>query len=158
MTTLSDGSNGSAQIPHVSWTGPVLGQAAPISTEAAALVDYSSPNQTGIATEDLEEDPELAKLRGTAKVDEEVHRLVSWTTLNDYGTLVGIALPIKNWVGEDYHVIQFWEETSEAIGAMGHPAAEIYAWLVSRMYERAQSQFLPISEAMQNRQGWLYFV
>jgi hypothetical protein len=27
---------------------------------------------------------------------------------------------------------------------MEHPAAEMYAWLVSRMYERAQSHFLPI--------------
>jgi hypothetical protein len=64
--------------------------------------------------------------------------------LNDYGTLVGIALPTKNWVGEDYHVIQFWQETYEPIQTMEHPAAEMYIWLISRMHERAQSQFLPI--------------
>jgi hypothetical protein len=70
--------------------------------------------------------------------------LVFWTTRKDYNTLVDISLPIKNWVGEDYHAIQFWEETVEPIQAMDHPAADMYVWLVSRLYERAQTQFLPI--------------
>jgi hypothetical protein len=96
-----------------------------------------------VAINSLEEDPELFRLRGTSKADEEVHKLVSWTTRKDYNTLVGISLPIKDWAGEDHHAIQFWEETTEPIGAMDNPAADMYVWLVSRIRERSQTQSLP---------------
>jgi hypothetical protein len=70
MASLPAGSNSPVSGSPQTWAEVSLGQAAPISAEAAALVDYSSPNQTGVGTEELDEDPELAKLRGTAKIDE----------------------------------------------------------------------------------------
>jgi hypothetical protein len=57
--------------------------APPISDEAAALNDYTSPNQAGVASGELEEDPSLSRLRGTVDVNEEVLRILSWTTLKD---------------------------------------------------------------------------
>jgi hypothetical protein len=115
-----------------------------VSADAAALVGYVSPNQSRPADGQLEEDAELSRLRGTSQADEEVGRLTAWTTRKDYNTLVGIALPIQDWVGEDYHVIQFWEETTDSIPVMEHHADDMYAWLVTRFRERAQSLRLPI--------------
>jgi hypothetical protein len=124
--------------------GPALGQAPSISQDAAALVGYVSPNQSRPADGALEEDPELSRLRGTVQADEEVGSLTAWTTRKDYNTLVGIALPIQDWAREDYHVIQFWEETSDPIQIQEHPATDMYAWLVSMFYERAQASKLPV--------------
>jgi hypothetical protein len=93
------------------WTGPTFGQAPPIDEKASGLVTYVSPNQSRPADGELEEDEELARLRGTLKTDEEVGKITAWTTLKDYPTLIGICLPVRDWVGEDYHEIQFWEET-----------------------------------------------
>jgi hypothetical protein len=42
------------------WTGPALGQASPISDDAAALAGYNSPYETKAADAALEEDPELS--------------------------------------------------------------------------------------------------
>jgi hypothetical protein len=61
-------------------------------------------------------------IRGTFKGDEEVHKLMAWTTRKDYPTLVGVSLPVKDWLSQDYHEIQFWEETTEPIQIMEHPA------------------------------------
>jgi hypothetical protein len=127
----------------VTWTGPAPGQAHSISAEAAALVGYVSPYESRRADGELEEDAELSRIRGTAQADEEVGELTAWTTRKDYPTLVGIALPIQDWVGEDYHVVQFWEETVDPIPIMEHPANDMYAWLVGRFRERAQSLRLP---------------
>jgi hypothetical protein len=102
------------------WTGPALGQAPAISPDAAALVGYTSPNESRPADGELEEDPELSRLRGTSQVDEEVRRLTIWTTRKDYPTTVGIALPIQDWIGSDFHVIQFWEELSDPIPVVGN--------------------------------------
>jgi hypothetical protein len=64
-------------------------------------------------------------LRGTSQVDEEVRHLAAWTTRKDYPTTVGIALPVQDWVGNDFHVIQFWEELTDPIPVAEHPAAEV---------------------------------
>jgi hypothetical protein len=132
------------------WTGLALGQAAPISPDAAALVGYVSPNQSRPADGDLEEDEELARLRGTARMDEEVGKLTAWTTRKDYPTLVGISLPIRDWVGEDYHEIQFWEETTKPI-MLEYPAAEMYDWLVNRLQGRAEHGILPSTYSTRSR-------
>jgi hypothetical protein len=124
------------------WTG--LGQASSISPDAAAIVGYVSPNQSRPADDAVEEDPEFSRLRGTVQADEEVGRLTASTTRKDYNTLARIALPIQDWVGEDYHYIQFWEEATDPIPVMEHPAADMYSWLVTRFRERAQSLRLPI--------------
>jgi hypothetical protein len=50
---------------------------------------------------------------------------------------VGIVLPIQDWVGNDYHVIQFWEELTDPIPVTEFPAAEVYQMLVNRFCERA---------------------
>jgi hypothetical protein len=128
-----------------SWNGPALGSAVPISSSAAALEDYTSPNEAGMAVNQLEEEEvNLSQVRGTVNPDEAVHKLVSWTMRKDYQTFIGISLPIKNWVGGDYHSIQFWEEASEPVAPLEHPTADIYAWLVSRLRGRANSLFLPV--------------
>jgi hypothetical protein len=54
-------------------------------------------------------------LHGTFKIDEEVYKLAAWTTRKDCPTHVGISLPIRDWVGEDYHEVQFWEQVSEPV-------------------------------------------
>jgi hypothetical protein len=76
-------------------------------------------------------------------MDEEISKLTGWTTRKDYPTQVGISLPIRNWVGEDYHEIQFWEEATEPF-VFEHPAAELYDWLVSRLRGRAEHGSLPL--------------
>jgi hypothetical protein len=54
-------------------------------------------------------------------------------------------LPIQDWVGSDFHVIQFWEELADPIPVTEHPAAEVYQILVNRFRERADpSGQLPI--------------
>jgi hypothetical protein len=83
-----------------------LGQAPAISADAAGLVGYVSPNESRPADgqgdeEEAPDDEELPRLRGIAKADEEMGKLVAWTTLKDYPTLVGISLPTINWVGEE---------------------------------------------------------
>jgi hypothetical protein len=144
MASFPTGNNSPVPGLPQSWSDVTLRQAPAISRDAAALADYSSPNQFGVAINSLDKDPELSKLRGTSSADDEIHKLVSWTTRKDYPTMVGISLPIKNWVGEDYHPIQFWEETTEPIGALDNPAADMYVWLISRLRERSQSQSIPI--------------
>jgi hypothetical protein len=97
--------NSSAPGSPVTWTGPALGQAPPISAAASGLTNYVSPNQARSADDAFEEDAGFSRLRGTLQTDEEVRKLVAWTTRKDYPTNVGISLQIRNWVGEDYHAI-----------------------------------------------------
>jgi hypothetical protein len=49
------------------------------------------------------------------------------------------------YVGEDHHSIQLWEEATEPIIALENPAADMYAWLITRFRGRAQSLFLPVA-------------
>jgi hypothetical protein len=104
----------------------VLGQAPAISPVAAALVNYTSPNESRPADGVLEEDPELSRFRGTYQVEEQIRSLTAWNTRKDYQVSVGIALPIRNWVGHDDHVIQFWEQVTEPIILADNPMLEIY--------------------------------
>jgi hypothetical protein len=64
----------------------------------------------GQAEEDEPIAEELAEYRGWAKQDKAVRSVISWTTLKDYPTHVGIALEIEDWVGNSTHEIQYWEE------------------------------------------------
>jgi hypothetical protein len=94
-----------------------------------------------LGTESLRKE-ELAGLRGTAMMNEEVGKLIAWTTRKDYPTLVGISLPIRDWVGEDYNGIQFWEETTKPIPIMEYPAAGMFQWLSDRLRGRAEHGIL----------------
>jgi hypothetical protein len=113
-----------------------LGQAPPISADEAALTNYHSPYDTRPADGALEEDPELSKLRGTAVIVPGIHSLISWTTRKDCPTWIGISLPVKDWVGTDYHETQFWEEPTEPI-QFEHTPEGTYDWLTNRMRERS---------------------
>jgi hypothetical protein len=124
-------------------TGPALGQAPPISAEAAALANYHSPYQTRAADQEPE-DPEITRLIGLSCTEEDVHSLISWTTRKDYTTWIGISLPIKDFVGIDYHEIQFWEDPAEPI-QFTHTIAGVYEWLAHPMLERSgNANRLPI--------------
>jgi hypothetical protein len=92
-----------------------LGQAPPISADAEALAGSHSPDETKAADGELEEDVKLSSLRGTFGTEESIHSLISWTTRKDYPTYIGISLSVKNWVGSDFHEIEFWEDTAEHI-------------------------------------------
>jgi hypothetical protein len=113
------------------------------SSIASGFVGPVNPNESrpveGQKEEDDQQDTELARLRGMAMVNEEVDKLLGWTFRKDYPTLIGIALPIKDWAGEEFHEIQFWEETSEPFQVLQNPAAEVYDWLVERMREHSQT-------------------
>jgi hypothetical protein len=102
-----------------------------MSTDAAALVGYHSPYETKPVDKD-EEDvpyPELLRLRGEAQKDEEVFKLIAWTTRKDYQTLIGISLPIDDPVGGDCHEGQLREEVDEPILITEKHAEKIYNWL-----------------------------
>jgi hypothetical protein len=127
-----------------------LGQAPSISADAAGLVGYHSPNEPRpadgqVQEDESPEDEELRRLRGTAQSNEEIHRLLSWTMRKDYPTLIGISLPIKNWVLGESHEIQFWEEATDPL-QFTNPTSETYDWLVQRLSGRsgARGGNLPI--------------
>jgi hypothetical protein len=107
---------------------------APISAAASGLERHQSPN-TGTPMDD-----ELAILRG-AKKDEAVHKLISWTTLKDYPTHVGISLEIRNWVSPDSHEIQYWETTTFLPPICS--AEEMCNWFVETLLSRSRSHSLP---------------
>jgi hypothetical protein len=115
------------------------------------LAGYNSPYQTTAADQEPE-DPEVLRLRGISCTDEEIHKLIAWTTRKDFTTWIGISLPIKNFVGEDYHEIQFWEDPAEPI-QFEHTAQMVYEWPIFRIRERPGSfNRLPIGmpEAFEN--------
>jgi hypothetical protein len=116
------------------WTGPAFGQAPPISADAAALANYTSRYRTRAVDKDPD-DPKLLRLRGVSCSDGDIHALNSWTTRKDHPTWIGISLPIKDWVGGDYHEIQVWEDPAEPI-QIAHTAVGVYDWLTNRMRSR----------------------
>jgi hypothetical protein len=59
------------------------------------------------------------------------------------GSLYGGARDVRDCVGIDYHEIQFWEETTDPIPAMEHPASEMFDWPVGRLRGRAEHGSLP---------------
>jgi hypothetical protein len=100
-------------------------------------------------TKAIEEPPDeaLQIFRGLSETDEQIHNLISWTTLESYPLRIGISLPVPNQAmidGEEVaHEAQLWEETTEEfIIEMDHTAF-IYNWLSNRFRLRSSGQFLP---------------
>jgi hypothetical protein len=146
-----DGSPGpSAPDSPSAWKGPALGQAPPISADAAGLADYTSPysartveGQQGEST-----DEELLRLRGETKINDEVHMIISWTTREDYPLWIGISLPIQNPDGFECHEGQLWEEADEQRIISENHAEYVYTWLQNRLAIRSSIRNLP--EGMPN--------
>jgi hypothetical protein len=129
------------------WKGAALGQAQPISTDASGLVGYHSQYDGANVPKGIEEkiptNPELLRLRGEVKRDEEVHMLVSWTTRKSYPTLAGISLPIQDPVGGEFHEGKLWEEVTEDLMIAEKHAQAMYEWLKLRLRERSSQNMLP---------------
>jgi hypothetical protein len=130
-----------AQGSPSAWTGPALGHAAPISANAAALTGYRSAYESRQAEGQEEEpqDEEVLRLRVLAKANEEVHKLLSWTCRKDYPLVIGISLTLRDWVGDEFHEIQFWEETTEPF-TTENPATDVHNWLLERFRARLVSE------------------
>jgi hypothetical protein len=98
-------------------------------------VGYVSPNQgqDGSKIGDLSPDPELARLRGEDKKDEEVHRIISWTTRKSYPLWAGTSLSARYQVGDECHEMQLWEETPDDMIIGENHAEEVYKWLMERI-------------------------
>jgi hypothetical protein len=96
-----------------------LGSAPAISSAAAGLQNYSSPNKTRTFEGQKEEPPDesLQQLRGVSQKNDLIHSIVSWATLESYPLRIGVSLPVVNPVmveGEEVlHEAQLWEETEE---------------------------------------------
>jgi hypothetical protein len=123
-----------------------LGQAPPISTDASALVGYHSLYENRPADHGEEEDKidqEPLRLRGEAQKNEEVHKILSWTTMKGYKLLVGISLPIQDPVGGDYHKAQLWEEVAEELMFGDKQALGMYIWLSHGLCSRSTARALP---------------
>jgi hypothetical protein len=121
-----------------------LGQAPAISPEASGLVGYHSQYQG--TTEDPEEiptDPELLRLRGEEKKDEEVHGILSWTIRKNYQLMIGIYLPIQDPVGGEFHEGQLWEEVTEDLIVSEKHAQMVYEWMKTRLIARSSQRMLP---------------
>jgi hypothetical protein len=119
--------------------------APPIDPDAAALTGYSSPNtgQDGSTLGDLPVDPELLRLRGFSDKDQDIHRMISWTTRKDYPLLVGISLPIPDQSFDRAHEAQLWEETDENWIIEDDHAAKAFLWLSNRFRSRSLHQLTP---------------
>jgi hypothetical protein len=117
----------SAPDSPLGWRGAPLGQAQQISADASGLIGYDSQNQ---GTENLQmeapQDPELPRVRGESMINEEVHKLISWTTRKNYMPWVGISLPIQDPVGGEYHEGQLWEEIPEDLIIEEYHAEAVY--------------------------------
>jgi hypothetical protein len=142
-----DGSQSSAPGLLSGWQGVALGQAQPISADASGLVGYHSQYQGVDVPKGIEEglppDPELLRLRGEVKRDEEVHMLISWTTRKNYPTFVGTSLPIQDPVGGEFHEGQLWEEVTGDFPVEEKHAQAMYEWLLGRLRERSSENMIP---------------
>jgi hypothetical protein len=123
-----------------------LGQAPSISADAAALVNYSSPNtgQDGTTTGDLPPDPDLQVFRGLSEIDATVHKMIGWTTRKDYPLMVGISLRIEDLSFDRGHEAQLWEEVGTDLTISENHATVLYAWLIERFRSRSIAQALPL--------------
>jgi hypothetical protein len=143
-----DGLRGSSPAPDLppGWKGPALGQAGPISAEAAGLADYTSPYSARTVEGQPEEPPdeELLRLRGEARGDDKVHHMISWTTRKDYPLMVGISLPIPDLSIERATEAQLWEETDEEWVITANHAEFAYMWLMDRLTSRSTQRMLPV--------------
>jgi hypothetical protein len=137
-------------LPPGSWQGPPPGQAPPISAAASGLVGYTSVNGTRTVEGQPEEpqDEALLALRGTAKQDDLVHAMISWTTLETYPLRVGVSLPVLNQAqidGEEmFHEAQLWEQTEEEWVISENHADFVYNWLSGRLKARSTSHMPPM--------------
>jgi hypothetical protein len=125
-----------------------LGQAQPISAGASGLVGYPSQYQgvdvpKGIE-EELPPDPERLRVRGEAERDEEVHRLISWTTRKNYPTFVGISLPIQDPVGGEFHEGQLWEDVLGDLIIEDKHVEQFYSYLSERLRAPSSENMLPV--------------
>jgi hypothetical protein len=120
------------------WKGPALGEAAPISTQAAALDGYKSPYSARTVEGQKEEPPaeNLQEFRGLSHKDQLVHSMISWTTLESYPLRIGIGLPIPNPGNtedfEEFHEAQLWEQTEDEWIIEKDHATTVYNWLMER--------------------------
>jgi hypothetical protein len=142
------GSAASAQplVSPGSWQGPALGQAKPISVDAAGLTDYQSANEVRTVENQPEEppDPEVLRLRGETGKDEEVHGMISWTTRKGYPLIVGISLPIPDESLDGAHEAQLWEEVDEELLFTTKHAEQTLQWLQTRLASHSTLGDLPV--------------
>jgi hypothetical protein len=122
-----------------------LGQAQPISGDAAGLVNYQSPNSVQTIDDQAEEppDPELLRIRGEARGDAQVHHMISWTTRKDYALIVGISLPIPDLSEHGAHEGQLWEEADQQWILSENQAEHVYTWFMNRLNSRSTLRMLP---------------
>jgi hypothetical protein len=131
--------------PPTTWQGPALGTAPAIDPDAAALVNYSSPNtgQDGTTIGDLPPDPSLLQLRGQTELDDTVHKMIGSTTRKDYPLMIGISLPIADQSYDVGHEAQLWEEVDTDLMFTEKHAEQMYTWLRDRFASRSMHQLLP---------------
>jgi hypothetical protein len=129
------------------WKGVALGQAQPINADASGLVGYTSPSQGQDGTQlgDLPPDQELARIRGEDREanDEEVHRMIGWTTRVDYPLWIGISMPIPNADGRGNHEGQLWEEFPDETIVEEYHTDVVSLWLMERLKSRTREGFTP---------------
>jgi hypothetical protein len=94
---------------------------------------------------DLPPDPELTRIRGEDQEanDDEVDKIISWTTRMDYPLWVGISLPSPDRVGERQHEGQLWEEFPDGMTIEEYHSDVVYLWLVERLKSPAREGFTP---------------
>jgi hypothetical protein len=84
------------------------------------------------------------RVRGEEKKDEEVHRIISWTTKKSCPLWAGISLPARYKVGDEFHEMQLWEETPYDIIIVERHAEVVYNWLMARLRGRSSEGMLPL--------------
>jgi hypothetical protein len=76
--------------------------------------------------------------------NEEVHKMISWTTRKNYPIWVGISLPINGPVGGEFHEGQLWEEVPDDLIIGENHADVMCAWLMARLRARSSENMLPV--------------
>jgi hypothetical protein len=94
---------------------------------------------------DLPPDPEVLRVRGEDgdANDQEVHRMISWTTRIDFPLWVGISLPIPDRVGGTQHEGQLWEEFPDGEIVTENHADKVYYRLAEKLMSRSKDGLLP---------------
>jgi hypothetical protein len=127
--------------PPDSWQGPALGQAPPISADAAGLIDHTSPNtgQDGTTLGDLPPDPNMQAFRGLLDIDAAVHKMISWTTRKNDPLMLGISLPINDESLQRAHEAQLWEQVIDDAIIENNHAEMMFQWLLQKLIYRSES-------------------
>jgi hypothetical protein len=127
-----------------------LGEAPAISSAAAGLQNYSSPNKIRTVEGQQEDPPDegLLLFRGVSQKDDLIHSIISWATLESYPLRIGVSLPVVNPVmvdGEEVlHEAQLWEETEEQWIITENHARFVYTGLSQRFAARSSTRMLPM--------------